>query len=557
MSGMKRPLTLVKDTSSLSKTSTSTMNGVSRKGSKASSVAMDNSFTFESPKKASGLLSKSAHGISTDQQQEKKRKFESESTPKSTTSWKAKPTKKVKQSTVDDEDLPFSHKSIKPKSGRTKFVVGVTGGDFMAKNEINGILEKIKQSNSSSEYECVEFGGSDIEKYTHLVCLDEKQHQTLKLVYSVALNIPILKPGWIYESGKVGYFVSETEFYLPQFVRNKRPKDGVLHEKRFFILKGDAAFPDADICEKFITLCGGRVLDNINRANIIIATLNSKDYTENIIPRHDVTKKPYKPVVTMRWLVDTVEKQVLQDPEEYLDDYFYSGECVKREKEILGENGAKTAASLRLTTTLNCSTALIPLHLDTKTIILGRSSTDVDYVIDTENSKKTPVISRRHAKIVQVQENSSQSEEPVIRWKLIDSSSNGTFVNNTKVSEAFLVNGDIISFGHSKANIKVGEKVQYVNTKCTYVFETDEIVSNSDSEAIQKEKEELEKQNEQMRNEIQQLRDKHLTITKINSQMDKEITRLKGYLQTKANQKQEVMQFPYCHKYVIQLYQLF
>lgn len=334
----------------------------SSKSTNNNSELFNHSFTFESPKKntTTSSLSSSNDLESSD----KKRKLDQASTSSLSSSpgWKTKPSKKLKDtfSSISDEKKPFSHKEVKPKSKKTKFIIGVTGGDFMEKGEVVNIIKKLSKN---SEYECVEIGGSDCEKFTHLVCLDEDPKKTLKLIYSIALNIPILKSSWLYESDKASYFVSESEFYITKYLR-KRPNGGVLKDKRCFVLRGDnVSFPSPEICERFIELCGGSIVEKITQANIIITTSTSKEL-EYIIPRHDISSLPIYPVVKMRWIVDVVDKQQLLDTKEYRDEYYYSAECITKEKEILAQTVPSHIACLRLTSTLDCTSQLIPLYAD-------------------------------------------------------------------------------------------------------------------------------------------------------------------------------------------------
>ncbi|KAL9642778.1 hypothetical protein ABK040_009853 [Willaertia magna] len=464
--------------------------------------------------------------------------------------------KKIKQSITTT--LPFSHQLIKPKSNYNKFIIGITGGNSNEKSEIISIIENL-QKNKKIENQEIEIGGENFEEYTHVICLNAKR--TLKIIYAIALQIPILSLNWIYESEKVNYFVQENEFYLKEFLR-KKPSNGVLFGKRIYFLKfdqSDITTPSLEICEKLIEKCGGKMVKKITKANLIISSQTSKDY-EQIIPRNEITEMPLMPIVTVKWLIDTVHEQELHSLDEYKDEYYYNEECLKKEKKLLQSNLKSYLACLRLTTNIDCSTNIIPLYKETKSIVLGRSNSDVDFVIDTENSRSNPVISRRHAKIIQLIENNNDNK--VIRWKLIDSSSNGTFVNNIKVKETILCHGDLIAFGHNQANIMVGETVQYVKTKCSYVFETEEIISsqtimvssgvNSQEEEESKRKamienEELRKQNELMRQEIGSLRDNQVKNNLLFMKKEQEIYRLQKLI---LNQQPNdtTLQFGYGHK---------
>lgn len=159
----------------------------------------------------------------------------------------------------------------------------------------------------------MEIGSSNFERYTHLVCLDPNPKKTIKLIYSIALNVPIIKSSWLYESEKCNYFVKESDFYFAQYIRSR--SEGILKGKRCYILRGEVTFPSPEICERFIELSGGACVEDITRANIILSTTGAKDF-DNIIPRH-TSSMPLFPVVTVRWLVDCVDKQQYQDPNEY------------------------------------------------------------------------------------------------------------------------------------------------------------------------------------------------------------------------------------------------
>eukprot|EP01117_Protostelium_nocturnum_P001431 TRINITY_DN1172_c3_g1_i1.p1 TRINITY_DN1172_c3_g1~~TRINITY_DN1172_c3_g1_i1.p1 ORF type:complete len:566 (-),score=217.33 TRINITY_DN1172_c3_g1_i1:222-1811(-) len=100
-------------------------------------------------------------------------------------------------------------------------------------------------------------------------------------------------------------------------------------------------------------------------------------------------------------------------------------------------------AHLILVAKLQPSVALSQIvHLNKKEISCGRS-TDVDLVLD---STKVPrMISRVHAKI---QSSEEKDEEGRHKFKVVDNKSlNGIFVNDHKVTEHFLEDGDVITFG--------------------------------------------------------------------------------------------------------------
>ncbi len=83
-------------------------------------------------------------------------------------------------------------------------------------------------------------------------------------------------------------------------------------------------------------------------------------------------------------------------------------------------------------------------ELSEPTISIGRySSTHVNY------PKDLSVVSRKHAEIVR----------EGIRFKLIDQSTNGTFVNGKRIKEIYLKNGDVLTFAKNGPKLSFLTKV--------------------------------------------------------------------------------------------------
>ncbi|ELU13237.1 hypothetical protein CAPTEDRAFT_212491 [Capitella teleta] len=122
------------------------------------------------------------------------------------------------------------------------------------------------------------------------------------------------------------------------------------------------------------------------------------------------------------------------------------------------------------------NTSLICLHR--MTTIIGRKPHQTDY-----NS----CVSRRHAKIIRLPKER--------KFILIDDSSKGVFVNDTKIpGHVILTEGDVVTFGHPDGeHIPTGTKISQPNLK-RYIFEQCSCSSSKEKECAQTSNQPIKKQ---------------------------------------------------------------
>ena len=84
--------------------------------------------------------------------------------------------------------------------------------------------------------------------------------------------------------------------------------------------------------------------------------------------------------------------------------------------------------------------------LDQDTIVIGRSSRDSDLTI------RDPNISRRHCKLERI----SLAQSQAARWQITDlNSTNGTLINGVAVTTHTLLDGDVITLGVTKLELRL------------------------------------------------------------------------------------------------------
>jgi len=110
----------------------------------------------------------------------------------------------------------------------------------------------------------------------------------------------------------------------------------------------------------------------------------------------------------------------------------------------------------------------------------GRSRSENDFYLDSPKFQK--LISRRHAEIHRTEPPAGappgkKGQAPAPEYTIQDSSLNGTFINDYRVSKQRqpLKHGDIITFGHlNGSRVKPGEHAPNRLAELSYIFEVDE-----------------------------------------------------------------------------------
>ena len=116
----------------------------------------------------------------------------------------------------------------------------------------------------------------------------------------------------------------------------------------------------------------------------------------------------------------------------------------------------------------------------------GRSRSENDFYLDSPKFQK--LISRRHAEIHRSEETSKNGGGGKCSYTIQDSSLNGTFINDYRVSKQRqpLSHGDIITFGHlNGSRVKPGEHAPNRLAELSYIFEIDEKNDDSGSDTDQ------------------------------------------------------------------------
>jgi pSer/pThr/pTyr-binding forkhead associated (FHA) protein len=152
----------------------------------------------------------------------------------------------------------------------------------------------------------------------------------------------------------------------------------------------------------------------------------------------------------------------------------------------------------RLTPSPSISTLAKIVHFRNPEIKIGREQKSVDLFLDS--TLQPNMISRLHAKILQ--DNT--------QWKIVDNKSmNGLFINNKRVAEAVLRDGDKIVFGGGGA-LPMGSIRAQSNSEFIYVFKVTARSKRSQSqmqeeEELAKKKRKLEEEEEKLRQEQERI----------------------------------------------------
>ena len=114
------------------------------------------------------------------------------------------------------------------------------------------------------------------------------------------------------------------------------------------------------------------------------------------------------------------------------------------------------------------SVPLDPSHRDT--LLIGRDASTVDVHIDS--TRQPNMISRLHAILRYAAEDVADGSTG---WRLVDQRSvNGVFVNDVKVAEALLKDGDVLCFGGG-ASVKEGARRQQLSSEFRFVFRSPQL----------------------------------------------------------------------------------
>ncbi|KAL0486804.1 hypothetical protein AKO1_012122 [Acrasis kona] len=328
--------------------------------------------------------------------------------------------------------------------------------------------------------------GSDFRKTTHLICHADKKgtcRRTLKVFTAILNGAYLLTLDWILNCGKAEGLVDEAKFELtkeqcPGAIKArksiKKNEDRLLSDKKVFVVGETRA--DKDWC-----LQGGTVSPSYKHCDYCIYGTFQEDLEFKPL-KHE--GRPIKPIVEEKWLLDSIYSYKLMDVQDYLVKKFKPKSNSTSSDQIVNIvetelsfkqsdthfiiddktpiKKSQTTAIMRLASHESfknfSSTPLIPLSSEKQTITLGRCATSDFYI----NDRKQAVVSRNHAHVIKEDNH----------HKIIDNNStNGTFVNNVKIKEAVLVDGDIIQFGHSDCNVSVNKRVNKVDTSCVYIYE--------------------------------------------------------------------------------------
>lgn len=241
---------------------------------------------------------------------------------------------------------------------------------------------------------------------THLVH-ESPARRTEKLMVARIVQAQVISWQWIKHCILQKKLVEEQPFLLHLLGSCERLFDNVtayLHQ---------GLNPTQDVLSKAFSRGAGTIVP-IEQAQVIIANKEFKLSENSIFSK----RNPDAVIVCEAWLMNSIF-----DGKLYVYNGYLHPDYVKSE--------AKVLAQLRLVAkVVGCSTALqIPLFAN-KAVVLGRSASHVDHVI---NEPTGSIISRVHAKILPKSGT----------WQIIDESKNGIFVNNFKVKESELKDGDV------------------------------------------------------------------------------------------------------------------